>query len=187
MLVDKDYTTCIIGIDPGSTNLGVGIIYFNTHTLEIIGNEAFTFNADKLNGNEWLIDNHGDRVQRIYRHRDNLITLFNRLNPLVVVSESPFINMRMPGAYGALTEVVYAIRQAVIEYNINTPFYLIEPSNVKKAIGAMGNAKKDIIKLCLLNNVVLRKTALLNLEQLDEHSVDALCVAYGQYRKYKGI
>jgi Holliday junction resolvasome RuvABC endonuclease subunit len=175
-----------MGIDPGSEAIGVSLIYFDPITMNIRSVKARTYFGSRLTGRNELLDIHGDRMCRIYKHKDNLINLLQEINPLAVVCESPFINMRMPAAYGALTEVVFMIRQCVLEYSVLTPFYLVEPSNVKKAAGAKGNADKVTVKQSLLQNELLTKVFDGNIRSLDEHSLDAIAVAYSQYLKYTG-
>lgn len=178
-------TVSIIGIDPGSVNLGTASLTFDIDTYDIVSCDAITFNGEKLNGNIHTGILYGDRLQRIQRHHDNLVNLFRKVRPISVICESAFINVRRPAAYGALTEVICAIRQAVVDYDIQTPLYTVEPSNVKKAIGAPGNADKSIVKNFLLNNYQLTSTCVTPIEFLDEHSVDALCIAYAQYLRYR--
>lgn len=178
--------TCIVGIDPGSTKLGVSIIYFDILTLELISCESYTFDANKLNGLDWLTLSHTDRVHRLFKHKENLLNIFRRCNPICVTVESPFINMKRPQAFGALTEVFFCIRQAVIEYDVWCGFYSVEPSNVKRAVGAMGNADKQAVKSALIQINELMNKSVQPLDTLDEHSIDALAVAYFQYKKYNG-
>lgn len=180
-----DDIVCIIGIDPGSETLGVGIIHFNVNTLKIVKTQAKTYTGSKLSGMEWMAEAHGDRMQRIYRHSNNLINIFNEYNPIIVAAESAFINIRRPAAYGALTEVFFMIRNAVICYDPWCPFYNVEPSNTKRAVGAPGNADKTVVKEHLLKIDEVCSVCETPIELLDEHSIDSLCVAYFQFLKYK--
>lgn len=57
----------------------------------------------------------------------------------------------------------------------------IDPSSVKNAVGAKGNAKKEVMaeQLLTLENILLSDRPL---RELDEHSVDAVAVAYSAYK-----
>ena len=60
------------------------------------------------------------------------------------------------------------------------------PVRVKKNIGAKGNADKTIVReniLRLFSNV--NNLSLLDIESLDEHSIDSLAVSYSLYINYK--
>ena len=91
----------------------------------------------------------------------------------------------MPGAYGALVEVICGIRNAVIRYSDVKPLYKVDPSSVKQAIGAKGNADKNAVR-----DYVSKIPELINnldnpLCSLDEHSIDAMAVAYHQLLSYR--
>ncbi len=174
----QTYAT-IIGIDPGSESLGVAEINFDIQTLEVVGWQAVTYLGSKLlKGSAWTEEVHGARYRRLIAHRKNLIKLFEQIRPFLIACEAPFINMRRPQAYGALTEVVYEIRQAVIAYSPWNELYLIDPSSVKNGVGAKGNADKDAVKVKILQIEELQKVATSSMAALDEHSIDALAVAY---------
>lgn len=179
---DTDTLVSVVGIDPGSETMGVGIITYDAFTHVIASCEAYTFTGSKLPGSEWLGSIAPPRVQRIAAHETNLVRIFRRVRPLAVASEAPFINKRFPQAGLVLTEVISAIRQAVKTYDPWRVLYMIEPSRAKNAVGASGGADKDAVKAALLQLPELVNTALTPLAELDEHSVDALAVAYCQVK-----
>lgn len=130
----------IVGIDPGTTNLGLCTMEFDILTKEIKSTRAKTFDANKF------IDKHceqtilhGERFARIATHRKNILAVLLSCNVTYIAVESPFMSMRMPGAYGALVEALVAIKEAVYAFDRNKVIQLIEPSLVKKAIGAKGH------------------------------------------------
>jgi Holliday junction resolvasome RuvABC endonuclease subunit len=55
---------------------------------------------------------------------------------------------------------------------------MIDPPSVKKAVGATSHAKKDEVKAALARLPDLNYNGPVPLEMLDEHSIDALAVAY---------
>jgi Holliday junction resolvasome RuvABC endonuclease subunit len=181
-----DSLVTVMGIDPGTTTMGIAGITFDCNTFEIYSCFANTYNSEKLPGFSYLSDFHSDRLLKLYRHKQNVFEALCRVKPVSLVIESPFINIRMPAAFGALTEVVLCIRQAAIEYDYWLPIYTVEPSNVKKAIGVSGGADKNNVRLGLQKNVELLNAFGGSIDHLDEHSVDAVCVAYSQFLKYQG-
>jgi Holliday junction resolvasome RuvABC endonuclease subunit len=170
---------CIAGIDPGSETLGFGALKLNVVTLEIIESTAFTFVGSKLADSDgWFGDVHGARASRIQAHADNLVQVFRFYQPNMVASESPFYSQFRPQAYGALTETVDAIRSALWRYDCWLSLFMIDPPTVKKAVGATSHAKKDEVKAALMALPDLNYNGPTPIEMLDEHSVDALAVAY---------
>lgn len=174
---DQNIAT-IVGIDPGTTRLGLATLEYNVETFEIVRCGARTLHGEKLPGSEWLGSLYGDRFKRIEAMRDVLTEHFRSVEPVIIASESPFINVKRPAAYGALTEIVYAIKLAVVEYSQWRPLHLLPPSTVKNAVGAKGGADKDIIKKSLMKLAAIASTCATDLSELDEHSIDALAVAY---------
>lgn len=178
MPADTDTTISIIGIDPGSETMGVGIITLDVFSHVIESCEAYTFTGSKLPGSEWTSAISPARVQRIEAHEDNLLRIFRRVKPLVIGSEAPFINKRFPQAGLVLTEVISAIRSAVKKYDKWRRMYMVEPSRAKNSVGAPGGADKDTVKQAMLQIPELVNTAITPIIDLDEHSVDGLAVCY---------
>ena len=171
-------TARLIGIDPGTTKLGLCTLEFNIDTLEVVKIEAITLDADKLPSSPWMGAIYGERLRRIFALRRYLIDHFHETTPISVGSESPFYNRNRPNAYAALVEVLCSIREAYIEYSIRSPLFLIDPPTVKKAIGAAGNADKVSVKAKILTHPVLCEKSTTPINDLDEHSLDAMAVAW---------
>lgn len=177
----------IVGIDPGSNTLGTSIIRYDIETMEIVSTEAKTYVGTRLSKNTWATELHGDRAGRIAGHENNLLRIFNLEQPVYVASESPFFSRLHPQAGGALTEVVCAVKAALHRYDKNQSLQLIDPPTVKKAVGAMGNGDKNAVKKCVLQIPELRYNGKVPMESLDEHSIDAIAVAYYFYKLLKAL
>lgn len=176
----------IVGIDPGTETLGFSELRFDIQSLEITGWCANTYYGSKLlHGSAWIARTHGGRYSRLRAHRKNLIALLNQIEPFMIACESPFINMRTPQVYGALTEAVYEIRRAVTEHSSWKVLHLVEPSVAKNAIGAKGGADKEAVRAAIEKIDELVRTADVSISELDEHSLDGLAVAYAQYLTIK--
>lgn len=187
MPFDQDDRARICSIDPGSNTLGFAVIEFSVVSLQIYSTQACTYVGDRFQLNPYLVQVHGERIARIQAHHDNILQLLNYHQPLAVVCESSFYNIRRPMAFGALLEVLNAIRQALIEHNDNLKLDLVDPPTVKRAVGAPGNADKQAVQRAVLSLPDLNYNGPLSLDQLDEHAVDAIAVGYSKLKQYRGL
>jgi Holliday junction resolvasome RuvABC endonuclease subunit len=175
----------LVGIDPGSDKLGVAFIEFSCVDFRIYSCGAQTLVGSKLPRGSWIAQMYSDRYSRIRALEEELVETFDELCPLIIASEAPFINVRRPAAYGALVEVVAAVQSAVHQHSPWRVLALVSPSQVKQAIGAPGNADKDVVKKHILQVDELTSTCISPLAQLDEHSIDALAVSYYTLKQYR--
>ena len=178
--------TSIIGIDPGSIHLGVGIIEVDVTDFSIVSCEAFALNGEQLGRNSWESYLHGDRFGRIHALRKSILRLFMLRDPILeIASEAAFINPRRPAAYGALMEVICAIRQAVMAFDSWMPLYMVEASVAKASVGAKGNSgNKDAVRDALIRIPEINNTFKgdVPLAKLTEHASDGLAIAYARYK-----
>ncbi len=183
---DGEATACIVGIDPGTVKLGLSCITYRVDDFKILKVEALTLDGSKLSTNAWLSRMYGDRAGRVKALGEWLYDYLLEKEPFGIASESPFYNQKRPNAYGALKEVICALRDNVWSYSIRKPLYMIDPPTVKRAVGAAGNADKDAVKKAIVNHLVLGEH-LANLAVMpDEHSLDAIAVAYCLLVDYMG-
>ena len=182
----------IVGIDPGTTTMGISVIEYNVVTLEIIRTCAHTVNAGKLRLSEQDVDSHGARYARIFGLQNALYELFLEIKPNFVIAESPFMARRMPTAFAALTEVVFAIRSALRMFDPTMVLDLIDPPSAKLAVGAKtvkgGDTKKPVrLALNKLENVLQfdNTSSAATFDQLDEHSIDGTAIAYARWRRLR--
>jgi Holliday junction resolvasome RuvABC endonuclease subunit len=182
-----EHCSTLVSIDPGSESLGVSI-YTLDSTFEVVKIEAATYRGSKLPMQEDIILSHGERAARIQAHEDNLFSLFLQYQPIGIACESPFFQATRPQAYGALTEVVAAIRRAIMRYRSNLELFLIDPPSVKKAVGAKGNAGKDDVKNAIINLQAIDQVynGPIPLWLLDEHSLDAIAVGRAYHQTLRG-
>ena len=179
---DPSTTVAVMGIDPGTITLGVGIIYFDALTFEMTRSEAYTFNGGKLPGSDWVEAIESHKRRRIMAHQQNFQAMLERVTPLAVACESSYININRPSAYGPLVEIVSALRDTLYQFDKWRTLYMITPGEVKNAVGAKGGAGKDPVKAGMLLQPDLVRTCRMDISELDEHSVDALAVAYCKYK-----
>ena len=181
---DSSTTVKLVGIDPGSSNLGFAWLEYDLLTSKIVRTQATTFNGVKLMKlDTWAIEMHGERASRIKALKNKLLNSFLELMPIQIVCEGAFFNQLRPNAFEVLIEVRTAIKEAISDYDCWKTIYLIDPPTVKKGVGAPGNAKKDVIKQCVLALPDLNYEGTVSLNDLDEHAIDALAIAYTRYKQ----
>jgi crossover junction endodeoxyribonuclease ruvC len=173
-----------MAIDPGSSCLGVAIYKLNFHTREIIESSAFTLHAkESFHYSRCLGETFGDKYTRLMALENELRELFQYYNPSIVMCESPFFNSFTPNAYAILTELVNLIQNTLRNYNNHIPFFKVDPPTAKKAVGAKGNAKKEEMTVAI--DKIKHQLKLINpVNELDEHSIDALAIGYFGYGRY---
>lgn len=178
----------IIGIDPGTTNLGICEFVFDfvTHEVKII--KAYTLRADRLYTlkNDWMIKKYGERVWRINCLQKRLLHIFKVTNADSVAFEHPFYNPKMPQAFQALLECKAAITNACLLYSPYVSPLPIDPSSIKNSVGAKGNAGKDPVREAVLE-IYPKELITLPQGDLDEHSCDAIAVAHCKFTRLIGV
>ena len=195
-LSPERYVSC--GIDPGTDTLGYAIISMDPLKLDIRLDKVDTYHAAKSTRRlPDLGDLLGPRTVRLNWHRKNLIEQFNEDCPHSITVESPFLG-RFATAFEALIECRTAIRRAVNTHRDGLSMELIDPISVKKAMNALpppvpkvkGKKKRRKPKVKITKDQI--KNALkkikdvdwqgIDLDTLDEHSIDAIAVSL--YRVY---
>lgn len=174
----------IVSTDPGTDTLGAAILDLNLETLQVELAETHIFRGSQLQRNfPRVTELHGDRTARLMGHEENLLGFLEYARPHSIISEGPYLG-RFPQAYAALVECVSAIRRAVIRYDQFAPLFVIDPSSVKKHMGVKGTSgDKSAMTRALLKVMEGPTPKLLNpshidINELDEHRVDAICVGY---------
>lgn len=177
-------TINIIGIDPGTTKLGVSIMEICLDTRQILNTQAMTLNGEKLANNYLLETHYGHRHSRINGMMDSVYQMLVNYQPFAVISEAPFFNPTRPAAFEALVEVIGALRSTVMRYDIFKPLISVDPSSVKNAVGAKGGANKVSIKEAVTMLPDINYHDKEEFASLDEHAIDSIAVNYWYYTKY---
>lgn len=169
----------ILSIDPGLNNTGCSIYEIEHSQSGILNIQSFTLQNDKLKNNIPLdLEFYPERMVKLYKLKQALTEVIMHYQPALVVCESPFYNRFRPMAYGALLEVLSIIQSSLLSFNINIPFYTVEPLLIKKTVGAgMMKGKLDV------KEAVRRIPSIMNvlqnsLDDLDEHAIDSIAVGY---------
>ena len=179
---DEDFIYRIMGIDNGSTALGVTIADLNLRTDHYHVIDSMTLYADKiLDSYKGSIETHGNAWARQNTLREALLEELEYYRPHTVAVESPFF---MPGrvqSFRVLSEMLIHIRQAVDEYGLLSDIVPISPGQAKKAVQVANfTMKKAVIPDCVrrLDNVSYSENVDVN--NLSEHEYDAIAVIMAQ-------
>lgn len=139
MLEDK----IILGIDPGTTVTGYGMIHIKGKKMELI-----TFGIIQLS----KISGHPDKLKRIYDRVEGLIREFK---PDEMAIEAPFFgkNVQSMLKLGRAQGVAIA---AALHHNV--PFEEYTPRRIKQAITGSGSASKEQVAAMLKNLLNFEET-----------------------------
>ena len=181
----------LLGIDPGSSTLGVAILEINSITFSLVSTTAYTIEATKLELFNTLDLRLPERERRLRAISKAISLCLEDYKPLTLAIESPFFNSRKPSAYAVLIETMYVLKQTARAYDLNLPIIEVDPPTAKKAIGVrrlkakerrrLKLTTKDLVREALLPLTALKLTS--DIDSLDEHSLDAIAVAYSSYKQ----
>jgi len=173
----------IVGIDPGTDTVGFAVIDLDLLTgVMSIGDVRTLVGSERLRYYHHRRAIHGDRFVRLQLLKELLIQEFCRLEPNLIISESPYFNPRRPGAFSALVEAITMVQQAVYAYHPYKALQYVDPAKAKANIGVSGKSgDKEAIGPALAKAPYLAGSPrLAALPMWDEHSRDALAIAYYQ-------
>ncbi len=124
----------ILGIDPGTTVLGYGLIHVKDNKIKLIN-----FGIIQLN----KITNHPDKLKKIF---DRLTAIIKEYKPDEMAIEAPFFgkNVQSMLKLGRAQGVAIA---ASLSFNV--PFEEYTPRRIKQAITGNGNASKEQVAAML--------------------------------------
>jgi Holliday junction resolvasome RuvABC endonuclease subunit len=164
----------VLGIDPGINHLGVAILSKNYTDSKIKIEYVKTFHTETYNihfSNEEIIQ----RFNKIKYLEKLLFNLLMDYYPNKVITEVMYFN-KFPQSFRDLTECIYMIQNLIYNFDSTIEFEKIEASKVKQFLKVSGKSgdkllvKEKILKLNLLSEYTLN--------DLDEHSLDAIGIAY---------
>lgn len=170
-----EYT--ILGIDPGSNDLGLCFTKVEIETGRILNMFTYSLDVNSLTMGDYYYD--GDpRLTKLLALEQYMTKVFTEVNPNALAMEAPFFNRFSPVAYGVLTEIVSLIKMVAAKTNPMINIMIIEPLLVKKYVKSNYKEGKEGIKKAVEGNpllsVFLSPTA-------TEHEIDAMAIAYSFY------
>jgi len=187
LTIPQDAPTCVtvLGIDPGSTKLGLCLLTVDMDNLEIVKTDAFTLKVvnytDKDDG---VVLSAGERVCKLNSIAMRIKSILYKNYPYAIGCEHPYFNQKTPNAFGSLKELTTTISKAVYEYDPLSRLNLIDPSSVKNAIGAPGNCNKEIVLQEIKKLITSGVFGICpDPDTLDDNAIDSIAVAYVTYKR----
>lgn len=143
MRKEKATERIILGIDPGTTVLGYGLIKEVGKEISLI-----TLGVIKLNH----LDDHGLKLQRIFK---KISALIDQYHPDCMALEAPF--------YGKNIQVMLKLGRAqgvamAAALNNDIPIFEYAPRKIKQAVTGNGNATKEKVAAMLQNLLKFKET-----------------------------
>ena len=169
----------IVGIDPGTTTLGISCLGFCLESGYFNLISSKTLNASKEPGRRPMLAQYqGDLYARLRALEDMLVEAFEALKPDAVVVETPFYNPRRPGAFAPLVSIFLTIQNALVRYNPMLSVLKVDPAKSKARLGVSGSSSdKSLVRDALARHLKDADPEG-RIMQLDEHSSDSLAAAY---------
>jgi len=154
----------ILGIDPGSYNVGYGILQVEKRKIIAAGCDTIVINS-KLQLSERLV--------QIHSGMDKIIAEYK---PDIAVVETIFYGKNIKSAF-TLGHARGVIILALAQHNIEITEY--SPREVKKSVVGNGNASKEQVEY------MVQKILNLSTKPKTEDASDALAIALCQFNKNK--
>ena len=154
----------ILGIDPGTSEMGYGLIHVKGKQLSLIN-----FGIIHLS----KIKSHPDKLKRILERVDQLIVEYK---PDEMAIEAPFFGKNVQSMLKLGRAQGVAIAAAL---NRNIPFEEYSPKKIKQSVTGSGNASKEQVAAMLQR--------LLNIKELPKYldATDGLAVATTHFLQTK--
>ena len=191
-LVIPDYRSadlCILGLDPSTVRVGLSVLHFDNETLELTKLKAYTLRAEHLfDQDSELVGFRGNRNSRLLGLSRQIGLEIKEAEPFMVVHEAAYFDRRKPTAFEALSQSIAYITQAVVNVSERIQILPIEASIAKKAVGVTGKGKEAVEEALLRKKDILeiwKNSNRISISELDEHSRDAIAMAYSGYLEYK--
>ena len=173
----------ILAIDPGLNNIGFSHLLYNNQSSSIASISAHTFKPEPTVPSYQLSEYLDDRTIKLLSIKDYFSNLITATHFDIIVCEAPFFYAGKPGAYRALVEVISIFKQYLADTSPITPFIQLEPLMVKRFVKSLNISNKDSTKEALF---ILNLHNYIDLNTLDEHSVDAISIGYA-FLKSRGF
>lgn len=173
----------VLGIDNGTDTVGIAVVdhHLVTGLSTVVHAETLTASRTAYTRHEGKLDARG----KLYARLDVIATWFwevlNEFDPDVIGCESPFQHLHAH-SFAVLTTAIDNLSSVAFQYCTTLEFSKISPGAAKKAVcpvGQYGNSKEHIREMIGKNKDIVFGEGV-KLDDLDEHSVDAIAVAHAE-------
>lgn len=152
----------ILGIDPGSQNVGYGILQLENKIIVAAGCDVIKVNPG------WSLEK---RLQKIY---NKISIVINEYNPDIAAVETIFYGKNIRSAFTlghARGVILLALAQGNLEINEYSP------REIKRSVVGNGNASKEQVEY------MVQKILNLKIKPKTQDATDALAIALCQFNK----
>lgn len=179
----------MVSIDPGTRFMGVAIYEVNFVNRHILDAKSECWHVDDMTDLQYLSqEDYTYMTIKLTRIRKHFGELLLREQPVVVACERPFFNRFKPNAFAAILRVLESIQSAIIDYNPNVAFVLLEPFVVKKRVGASLSSDKEKVREALQSKDEFKRLACYDeLANMEKDAIDALAVGYAYIDESKEL
>lgn len=168
-----------IGIDPGTSFPGVCVLSYDVPNKQIVRVAAHCFDLERLARRSVYSEYQNPRYLKIIAFREVLRDLLRSERPLKVSSESPFINVKRPGAVIPLAECLFMIEEVLFEHNPYLSLDKIPPSPIKQAVGVAGNSgDKNAMTEAIKKIPEIMDVLIGDINTMNNNAVDSVAVAF---------
>lgn len=178
----EDLSLRIMGIDPGTKNLGLSLGVCDFRTPMFVIEQGVTFDVEYLihKTNAYTTEYHSRNIAMYHSVYRLIYQMVHDLQPDLVICEAPYMNKNFPLSYMLLSLCSQAIQQAVKDYSIFIPFEFIDPASVKTGVGVKGNnGDKELMQTAVLNNPMIQGK--IDLTLVDEHTIDSIAMGFNGF------
>lgn len=169
----------VMGIDPGTVNLGVAILGYDRDTGDVVSVFSRNINAYKLHRSEPYHPLNRDQLNAKIRTKlmtDQLDRIVDLRDPDYLAIEAPFASMGRVSTFSVLTIHFNALLD--MGYNNRLDTYTYPPTTVKKTFNCAGKKGKWVMREALGDIDELYSVLEKPLDSMSEHEVDAVAVCY---------
>jgi Holliday junction resolvasome RuvABC endonuclease subunit len=143
----------ILGIDPGTSEMGVSILELDIQhrSLSVIMSTSLSVRNKDVGSDTWL-NMHDPQLLRIEYLMGCITQILWNYHPHFIGCESPFMHSQ-PNAFEALVRVQTALYATIKNYDLSRSMVLVSPNEAKGAVGGIlgRDANKANIRDCVLS------------------------------------
>lgn len=179
-ILGDDWLYRVMGIDNGSNTVGGVIIdhHLQTNVSTVMFARTVTADRSAYERFSGRRASRGNLEARLEVIDEFMYDMLDEWNPHAVGVESPFMHLHAQ-SFAVLTSCMKVIDDRVYRFNPTIEFAKVPPGRAKKAVCPIGKYRndKDLIRQFILDDPLIVAGEGVDLEALDEHSIDGITVA----------
>ncbi len=173
----------VLSIDPGGTTMGLSISEYDEEKKKVVCIYATTFNFEKMLKLYPSINSvYGDTYGRFIVMELALTKFLNEWKPNHVVCESGYMG-KFVTTFASLTTCLTILRLCLYKYDKEMILETVDPATVKTKMKVSGQSGDKV----LMTKALKQTTDIelnIDINSLDDHAIDAICIGYGFIKKH---